>query len=138
MWFGNFEPSLPFSELDLAITKVVDDRSVVEGQLVTYTLTYWNNGDIPAEGYSIVDDYDERYLSIVDAAGGVVAGGKITWMPAGALAKADGKKTITYTARVIADMPDATTNIDNVVVISHPRIAIRPTTPTMSVSSTPR
>jgi hypothetical protein len=35
--------------------------------------------------------------------------------------KADGAKTITYTAKVITDMPDSTTNIDNVVVISHPR-----------------
>jgi len=121
LWFGNIEKSLPFTELDLAITKVADDHTVVEGQLVTYTLTYWNNGDLAAEGYSIVDDFDERYLTIVNSNGGVVAGGKITWMPAGSLAKADGKKTITYTARVIADMPDGTTNIDNVVVISHPR-----------------
>mgnify|MGYP001764573370 CR=1 FL=1 len=37
------------------------------------------------------------------------------------LAQEAGKQTLTYTARVIADMPDKTTNIDNVVVISHPR-----------------
>jgi hypothetical protein len=121
LWFGNVEEFLPFTELDLAITKVADDHSVVEGQLVKYTLTYWNNGDLAAENYTIVDDYDERYLSIVDAAGGVVSGGKITWTLAGPLAKADGKKTITYTAKVISDMPDKTTNIDNIVVISHPR-----------------
>ena len=121
LWFGNVEEFLPFTELDLAITKVADDHSVDEGQLVRYTLTYWNNGDLAAENFTIVDDYDERYLSIVDAAGGVVAGGKITWTLAGPLAKADGKKTITYTAKVITDMPDKTTNIDNVVVISHPR-----------------
>ncbi len=123
LWFGNVEEFMPFTELDLAITKVADDHSVVEGQLVKYTLTYWNNGDLAAENFTIVDDYDESYLSIVDAAGGVVSGGKITWTLAGPLAKADGMKTITYTARVITDMPDKTTNIDNVVVISHPRDA---------------
>ncbi|MGB4441196.1 MAG: SpaA isopeptide-forming pilin-related protein [Coriobacteriia bacterium] len=121
LWFGNVEEFLPFTELDLAITKVADDHSVVEGQIVKYTLTYWNNGDLAAENYTIVDDYDERYLSIVDASGGVVSGGKITWTLAGPLAKADGMKTITYTAKVITDMPDKTTNIDNIVVISHPR-----------------
>lgn len=121
VWFGNAEKFLPFTELDLAITKVADDHTVDEGQLVKYTLTYWNNGELAAENFTIVDDYDERYLTIVDAAGGVVAGGKITWTLPGPLVKADGMKTITYTARVIADMPDSTTNIDNVVEISHPR-----------------
>jgi len=121
VWFGNFEPTLPFTELDLAITKVADDHTVTEGQLVTYTLTYWNNGDLPAENYTIVDDFDERYVTVVNANGGVVAGGKITWTLAGPLTKAMGMQTLTYTVRVIADMPDGTTNIDNVVVISHPR-----------------
>ena len=121
VWFGNAEKFLPFTELDLAITKIADDHTVDEGQLVKYTLTYWNNGELAAEDFTIVDDYDERYLTIVDAAGGVVAGGKITWTLPGPLAKADGLKTITYTAKVIADMPDSTTNIDNVVEISHPR-----------------
>lgn len=117
LWFGNIE-FLRFTELDLAITKTVDDRTVDEGQLLTYTLTYWNTMDEEAAvDYNIIDDYDERYLQIVDSAGGTVADGKIRWDFAGPLSKADGKKTITYTARVIADMPDRKTNIDNVVRI---------------------
>ncbi|MDO8944235.1 MAG: hypothetical protein Q7U75_13730, partial [Desulfobacterales bacterium] len=34
---------------------------------------------------------------------------------------ADGPRTLIYTVRVIADMPTGTTNVDNVVVIIHPR-----------------
>lgn len=118
LWFGNVEEFLPFTELDLAIVKSVDDHTVQEGQLLTYTLTYWNTmDDESAYDYNIIDDYDERYLTIVDAAGGTVADGKIRWDFAGPLAKADGTRTITYTARVISDMPDVRTNIDNIVRI---------------------
>lgn len=121
VWFGNV-PFAPFTELDLAITKLADDHTVDEGQLVTYTLTYWNlMTEEDAYNYTIVDDYDERYLTIVNANGGVVSGGKITWTFAGPLSAAMGKQTLTYTARVVADMPDKTTNIDNVVVIDDDR-----------------
>ena len=121
VWFGN-KPFMTFKELDLAITKVADDHTVDEGQLVTYTLTYWNlMTEEDAYDYTIVDDYDERYLTIVNANGGVVSDGKITWKFAGPLSAAMGKQTLTYTARVIADMPDRTTNIDNIVVIDDDR-----------------
>jgi len=142
VWFGNAEDFLRFTELDLAITKVADDHTVDEGQLVTYTLTWWNlMTEEDAIDYTIVDDYDERYLTIVNANGGTVAGGKITWTFAGPLSAAMGKQTLSYTARVIADMPDAVTNIDNVVVIDDDRdfnptnnrdderVVYRPTTP---------
>jgi len=120
LWFGNAEEFLPFTELDLAITKAVNVRTVREGQLLTYTLTYWNLGDLPASNYSIVDDYDERYMTVVNASGGTVSGGKITWIFPGPLTKEAGKQTLTYTMRVVNSMPDSRTNIDNVVVISHP------------------
>ncbi|MHB1322943.1 MAG: hypothetical protein ACYCXZ_01175 [Coriobacteriia bacterium] len=120
VWFGNAEEFLPFTELDLAITKAVNVRTVQEGQLVTYTLTYWNLGDLPASNYSIVDDYDERYMTVVNASGGTVSGGKITWIFPGPLTKEAGKQTLTYTMRVVNSLPDSRTNIGNVVVISHP------------------
>ena len=92
VWFGNAEEFLPFTELDLTITKVADDHTVVEGQLVTYTLTWWNlMEEEDAYNYTIVDDYDERYITIVNANGGVVSGGKITWTFAGPLSKAMGQ-----------------------------------------------
>ena len=123
LWFGNVELFLPFTELDLAITKVADRDSAAPGALVTYTLTYWNNGELAAENYTIVDDFDERYVTVVDANGGVVSGGKITWTMAGPLALEDGKQTLTYTVRIDEDMPDGRTNVDNVVVIDHPQDA---------------
>ncbi|MBN2840159.1 MAG: DUF11 domain-containing protein, partial [Coriobacteriia bacterium] len=123
LWFGNIETFMPFTELDLAIEKAVSKATADPGDELTYTLTYWNNGELAAEDYTIVDDYDERYLEVVDAAGGVVADGKITWTLAGPLSKEDGKQTITYKMRVKASMPDGTTNVDNDVVIDHPKDA---------------
>ena len=120
LWFGNVEEFLPFTELDLAITKAAGVVYADPGEIVTYTLTYWNNGELPATDFTIVDDFDERYVTVVNANGGVVSGGKITWTLPGPLAMEDGKQTLTYTVRVDEDMPDGTTNIDNVVVISHP------------------
>jgi len=120
LWFGNVEEFLPFTELDLAITKAVDKKTADPGDLLTYTLTYWNTSDVVAYGFTITDDFDERYVTVVDAAGGAVANGKIVWNMAGPLAEADGKQTITYTVRVVEDMPNGTTNVDNVVVIRHP------------------
>lgn len=114
------EPFLPFTEMDLLVTKVADKETAAPGELITYTLTYWNVGDLAAEDFTIVDDFDERYVTVVSASGGVVADGKITWSIAGPLAAADGKKTITYTVRVNAAMPVGTTNVDNVVVITDP------------------
>lgn len=121
VWFGNVD-FMPFTELDLAITKLADDHTVDEGQLVTYTLTYWNlMTEEDAYDYTIVDDYDERYISIVNANGGTVADGKISWRFAGPLSYEMGKQTLTYTARVSSTMPARTTYIDNVVVIDDDR-----------------
>jgi len=121
VWFGNVD-FLTFTELDLAITKLADDHTVDEGQLVTYTLTYWNlMTEEDAYDYTIVDDYDERYITIVNANGGTVANVKISWKFAGPLSFEMGKQTLTYTARVSSDMPNKKTYIDNVVVIDDDR-----------------
>jgi uncharacterized RmlC-like cupin family protein len=121
LWFGNVE-FMPFTELDLAILKVADDHTVDEGQVVTYTLTYWNLDDSEdAYDYTIVDDYDERYMTPVNTNGGVVSGGKITWTFAGPLSKAMGNQTLTYTMRVSSEMPTKKTFIDNHVVIDDDR-----------------
>ncbi len=114
------EPFLPFTEPDLVITKAVDKATAKPGDLLTYTLTYWNIGDAAAYDFTVSDDFDERYVTVVDAGGGVVANGKITWSFTGPLAAEDGKKTITFTVRVIEKMPVGTTNMDNVVVIVDP------------------
>jgi len=118
--FGNNEEFLPFTDIDLAITKVADVEAADPGDTITYTLTYRNLGETEASNFTIVDDFDERYVIVQDSAGGVVSDGKITWTLAGPLSMADGPQTITYTVKVIDDMPDGTTNVDNTVVISHP------------------
>ncbi|MDY0340876.1 MAG: SpaA isopeptide-forming pilin-related protein, partial [Coriobacteriia bacterium] len=121
VWFGNVEdPFMPFTELDLAITKSVDKTTAAPGELLTYTLTYWNTSDVVAYDFTITDDFDQRYVNVVGVGGGTVADGKIVWNLAGPLTKADGKQTITYTTRVIDTMAIGTTNIDNIVMISHP------------------
>ena len=114
------EGFLPFTEVDLAITKAANKDTADPGELVTYKLTYWNTGDKPATDFTIVDDFDQRYVTIENAAGGVVADGKITWTIPGPLVAADGKKTITYTVRIAGTMPDGATNVDNVVIITVP------------------
>jgi uncharacterized repeat protein (TIGR01451 family) len=114
------ETFVPFTPVDLAIEKIASGETFKPGDVITYTLRYQNLGTKPASDFTIVDDFDERYVSVIDAAGGTVAGGKITWTLAGPLAMADGVKTISYTVRVKSDMPEGTTKVSNVVVISHP------------------
>ncbi len=123
--FGNYEPFVPFTELDLAILKEASADEADPGDTVDYTLTYWNNGELPATDFTITDDFDERYVEeVFDVSdGGVVdmVNGTITWDLAGPLAMEDGEKTLTYSVRLIEDMPEDETNVDNVVVIEHPR-----------------
>jgi hypothetical protein len=87
---------------------------------VVYTLTYENVGDGDASDITIVDDYDERYVTVTDAGGGSVSGGRITWNIAGPVGPDDGPRTLTYEVRIDSDLPDTVRNIDNVVVISTP------------------
>ena len=114
------ETFVPFTALDLAIEKIVSNATFEPGDVVTYTLRYQNLGTRPASDFTIVDDFDERYVSVLNANGGVVADGKITWTIAGPLVAADGVQVLTYTVRVKADMPTGTTKVGNIVVISHP------------------
>jgi uncharacterized repeat protein (TIGR01451 family) len=118
---GNMmDEGLPFTPPDLAIAKAAGVTNASPGELVTYVLTYRNVSGSNATDFRIVDDFDERYLTIVDAGGGVVVDGTIVWDLAGPLAVSDGPQTLVYTARVRTDMPIGTTNIGNVAVISHP------------------
>lgn len=112
--------ALPFTPPDVTIVKSADHTTAKPGDLVTYTLTYRNIGPSPASEIVITDDYDQRYMTIVDSGGGTVADGKITWNVAGPLYAEDGAKTITYTARINSTMPAGTTLVKNTVVIFEP------------------
>ena len=111
--FGNHEPPFaPFPEMSLV--KDVSKSEAAAGDTLTYTLTYtMDKGDLVAtDVFTIVDDYDEQYMTVVDAAGGTVAGGKITWNLSGPLAEGE-SGSITYTLKVSDEMPSGTTEIPN-------------------------
>ncbi len=105
---------------DLAIQKSVEPTLAARGDTVAYTLTWENVGEYKAENYTITDDFDERYMTVVDPAGGVVADGKITWTFAGPLEPGAEPMTLTYTMQVLDTVPTDVTVVDNTVVIAHP------------------
>ncbi|MCE5190539.1 MAG: DUF11 domain-containing protein [Actinomycetia bacterium] len=113
--FGNQEPFLPFTDTDL--TKSADKTTASPGDIVTYTLTYKNIGDGTIDSITIVDDYDQRYMTPVNVSGATVAGGTLTWVDNVPLA-AGQQRSITYTMRVSANMPVGLTHVDNVAVIT--------------------
>jgi uncharacterized repeat protein (TIGR01451 family) len=113
---GNWMPIRPFTGPDLGIHKSANKSVVVPGQEVVYTLTYVNIGESNATNFVIVDDYDETKMDVVDASGGTVSGGKITWNIAGPLAH-DATAVITYTLRAKTGLTTGTV-IDNSATIS--------------------
>ncbi len=116
--FVDIEEFLGFPP-DLAVQKSGDRTTADPGDTITYTVTVRNVGGDPAYDYTVVDDFDERYLTVVDAAGGTVAGGRITWNFPGPLVFGT-DHVITYKLKVADDMPEGTTILDNVVVVTHP------------------
>ncbi|MCG2806909.1 MAG: DUF11 domain-containing protein, partial [Coriobacteriia bacterium] len=120
-WTVVYEPIAPFPP-DMAIVKSVDKATADPGDLVTYTLTYTNTEDplvapnSVATDFTIVDDFDGRYSTVVNAGGGTQSGTELTWAVAGPVAPGE-SGTISYTMRIASTMPTGTTNVDNVVVI---------------------
>ncbi|MDP2401498.1 MAG: hypothetical protein Q8M66_05915, partial [Actinomycetota bacterium] len=120
-WTVEVEPFLPFGP-DLTIRKQANKETAEPGELVRYTLVYSNtdpNPNVTASNFTITDDFDGRYASVVDAAGGKVEGSTIVWTVPGPLGGGQ-SGSITYTMKISDDMPAGTTNVDNVVVIEHP------------------
>jgi uncharacterized repeat protein (TIGR01451 family) len=111
---------LPFSPPDLTIDKTADKTEAVAGDSVVYTLTYENLGPGVASDITIVDDFDERYVTVTDAGGGTVADGKITWNISGPLYAEDGAQKISYTVKIDPDLSESVKIIRNTVVISEP------------------
>jgi uncharacterized repeat protein (TIGR01451 family) len=111
---------VPFTPPNLEIVKDADPVDALPGEVVTYTLRFRNLSTGGAQGITIVDDYDQEHMSVVDAAGGTVSGGKITWhlFDETALLDTDGWQTLTYTLKVSDDMPAKLTHIDNIAVVT--------------------
>ncbi len=113
--------ALPFTpKPDMSIEKSANKTRAIAGDTVIYTVTYENVGDGDASGITIVDDFDERYVTVTNAGGGSVAGGRITWEVAGPLSPEAGPQEFTYSVRIDSDLPDSVTRIDNVVVVTTP------------------
>ena len=124
--FGNWE--LVFRQIDLVLEKDVeadvvqvqrtdpDGRTLVEQEVyLDYTITYWNEEGLAAAGqdyFFIADDFASDYLEVVDAGGGDVSGGTITWdlnttHPTGLKGVTDlGGKTYTLEYRLRVKNPD--------------------------------
>lgn len=127
--FGNVvEVNLPgrVDQPDLYINKVVSPvatalNPVLQGQPLTYTITYGNDGDITATNVIIEDDYPENYLEnvvIVNDNGLAtnVSGGKITFTVGDLTVGTTGILVYTATIRGLADAPDDTDIINTVSI----------------------
>ncbi|MCD6500633.1 DUF11 domain-containing protein [bacterium] len=113
--FGNWQGDLAFGRPDLWIAEsaVTSPNPAEPGGTITYTLNYFNNGNADATKVTIVDDFDERYLSIADPGDGIVKEnpGEIQWnigdVPAG------GSGTVSYTVLIDPEIPYGTTYLTN-------------------------
>jgi hypothetical protein len=110
------EPFIPFTPPDLALEKVANPTLAIPGDTVEYTISVENVGEGAAVDYTVTDDYDERYMEVVDANGGTDDGDTITWTFPGPLAPG-ASFTITYTMRVLEDVPEDLESIDNIACV---------------------
>jgi uncharacterized repeat protein (TIGR01451 family) len=115
------EVALPFTgSPDMSIDKSADHTTVDPGDTVTYTLTLDNVGEEDAYDVVVTDDFDERYVTVIDAGGGTVGEGTIVWEIDGPLTPGEGPWEITYKVRIDSDLPESVTHIDNVAVVRTP------------------
>ena len=112
------EPPLLFTPPDMMLVKTADKTVADPGDIITYTLTWTNVGEGASQGFTIIDDFDDTYLTVVNAGGGTVSGDTITWELGPAAPGATG--SVTYTLQVASTMPVGTTNLDNVAIVIEP------------------
>ena len=103
----------------LAITKSANQSYVTTGDVVTYTLTIKNTGDLAATGYTVTDTYDTGAMTVSDSGGGTVGDGQIAWHFSGPL-NIGATQTISYTLRVRETLPAGQMTIKNHVHLDNP------------------
>jgi uncharacterized repeat protein (TIGR01451 family) len=108
--------TIVYASSDLrASTKAVSASTSVTGQILTYTLMVKNTGTAAATDVRVTDTVDMTHLgSIVPGQGGALVGGTITWNKTSTPELASvgtspaGDVTLSFTARVLAGVPDGT------------------------------
>lgn len=116
---GNTTTNVP---PNISVEKVVsdDDETRVENndarpdQEITYDITVRNTGG-NATGVTLVDDYEENYINILDADGGNDNGDTITW-DIGDLRNQE-ERTFTIQAQVTAPLDHGTYQAPNTVTV---------------------
>jgi len=105
---------------DYALDKFALSASALPGAVVTFRLVYRNLEEDPpgAASVTIVDTFDARWLEIVDAAGGQVAPGRITWSPT-SLRPGESPRTIEYRLRIKPGAPAGARLVNTAVVQAH-------------------
>lgn len=106
------------STVDLALRKSADRATAGPGDVVEYTVEYSVVLGGPARDFTVSDDYDERYVTVVDADGGDVEDGRIVWEITRSLSSADGTQALTCEMRVKRGMPEGTTLVRNVATVN--------------------
>ena len=88
-------------QIDLSLTKTVDQPAPQVGDHVTFTITITNDGPDAASGVEVRDDLRAEldYVSSTSSVGSISQGGGVVTWTVGALAK-DASETLTVTAQV--------------------------------------
>jgi len=108
------------SSVSLSLTKQVNAVDVLQGEALTYTITYANNGDLALGNVWIWDDVDPAIGSIASASGTpvVLSDQRVAWY-VGQIDEVGGAQstgTFTFTIDVDgggADIPDQTPAVNN-------------------------
>ena len=111
-WTVQFTYLGPSAAPQISVTKDVNKTSAVPGEVITYLLSWRNNGNAEATNIEVIDDFDERYLEPQTInLGGVVSNGKIIWhfdrLPVGVPAG------VAFSAKVKNNVPQGTTILRN-------------------------
>ena len=106
--------------LDIAIVEDMNGNGIIDpGDTIKYSISYQYFGSDSLENVRIVDEYDQNYILEINniEGGGIEDEGKIAWK-IGKLSEADGKRTISYEARIIPSiLPSGSVTVTNLVSI---------------------